>query len=148
MSRLPDIFYQDRALRNAARDVLTAEFDHARRSLSKEGLANRVTSRIGDGAKDAVEVAKEHAQDKRGLIAGFIALLALWFAREPLLEIFGLSASSPEPEAPEASETGETGEEAGTAAPADDETAHEFESADALNDADTIEPILTGVPDD
>ena len=91
MSRLPDTFHQDRALRDAARDVLFADVDHAKRSLSKEGLSSRFTSRIQDGAQDALEVTKVQAHDKRGLIAGVIALLALWFARQPLLEILGLA---------------------------------------------------------
>ena len=115
MTRLPDDFHQDRALRDAARGVLMADIEHAKTSLSKDGLTNRVTSRIQDGAKDALEVTKGHAADKSGLIAGVIALLALWFARQPLMEIFGLAEAndgheveSTEPLGEEATDKGET----------------------------------------
>lgn len=89
MSRLPDQFYEDRALRNAARTVLMADVEHARATLSGKGMASRVAGRVADGAKDVFEVAKEHADDKRGILAGLIAAVLLWFAREPLMEIFG-----------------------------------------------------------
>ena len=88
MSRLPDDFYQDRALRDAARDVLVADIEHARASLSGKAIAGRVAGRVGDGAKDVLEVAKGHADDKRGILAIIIAFIALWFAREPIDEIF------------------------------------------------------------
>ena len=88
MSRLPDDFHQDRALRDAARDVLVADIEHARASLSGQAIAGRVAGRVGDGAKDVFEVAKGHADDKRGILAIIIAFIALWFARDPIAEIF------------------------------------------------------------
>lgn len=92
MTRLPDAFHQDRALRDAARDVLRADIEHARATLSGKAIANRVTGRIGDGAKDVLEVAKGHASERQGLIAGLVALVVLWFAREPIAELLGLGA--------------------------------------------------------
>ncbi len=126
MNRLPDEFHEDRALRDAARAVLMADIEHARRSLSKEGLTNRVTGRIGDGAKDVIEVAKVQAEDKRGIIAGLIALLALWFARQPLLEIFGLAPISEDEDVLEEAANGD--------APASDN--HEMESPLSLDGED------------
>jgi hypothetical protein len=87
LSRLPDEFHQDRALRDAARGVLMADIEHARATLNGKGLADRVAGRVGDGAKDVFEIAKHHASDKRGILAGLVALIALWFAREPIGEI-------------------------------------------------------------
>ena len=80
MSRLSDQFHEDRALRDAARAVVLADIAHAKHTLSRQGLTERVTGRISDGAKDIFEVAKGHADENRGIIAGVIALLALWFA--------------------------------------------------------------------
>jgi hypothetical protein len=129
VSRLPDFFHEDKALRDAARDVVLADIDHARRLLSRQGLATRVTGRIGDGAKDVFEVAKGHALDKRAIIAGLIALLALWFARQPLMEIFGLVAAPVEGDADGQSEA-----------------THEVETnAQVGDDAETDEG---GTPDD
>ena len=90
MSRLPDSFIQDRELRDAARAVFLDDVEHARTNLTGKAVAERVVGRIGTGAKDVFEVAKGHADDKRGLIACLIAAITLWFARKPLLEIFGI----------------------------------------------------------
>ena len=119
MSRLPDRFREDRALRDAALAVLVADVEHARHTLSGKAVAARVAGTIGDGAKDVLEIAKIHADGHRGLIAGLIAILALWFARVPILEIFGItdpmvseepepSDDSPKPEAMETENEPET----------------------------------------
>jgi len=93
MSRLPDDFHQDRVLRDAAREVLMADVEHAKATISGKSIAGRVAGRMGDGAKDVYEVAKVHAADRQGLIAGLMAIIALWFAREPLAHFLGSQAS-------------------------------------------------------
>ncbi len=94
MTKLPQQFLEDRALRDAARDVFMADIQHARTSISGKGIATRVGSRVGDGAKDVFEVAKVHADDNRGILAALLGALVLFFAREPILEIFGITPSS------------------------------------------------------
>ena len=62
MTRLPQSFIEDRALRDAARAVLTEDIERLRASLSEEGIASRVssgvsstiTSRIRTGAQQFV----------------------------------------------------------------------------------------------
>lgn len=73
-----------------------ADIAHAKTSLSAKGVANRLGSRIGDGAKDVIEVARVQADDKRGVLAILIGALVLWFTREPILNILGLGQSSEE----------------------------------------------------
>lgn len=90
MTKLPQQFIEDRALRDAARSVLMADIEHAKVSLSGKGIATRVGSRVGDGAKDVLEVAKVHADDKRGILASLIGAAIMFFAREPILEILGI----------------------------------------------------------
>lgn len=91
MSKLDQQFFEDRQLRDAARAVFTAEISHARTSFSAKGVADRVGSRIGDGTKDVLEIAKVHADDNRGILAVIIGAVLLWFAHEPILEILGLA---------------------------------------------------------
>ncbi|TRD09916.1 hypothetical protein FGU71_12995 [Erythrobacter insulae] len=95
MSKLDRQFYEDRALRDAAREVIEADISHAKLSLSGKSIAGRVTERIGDGAKDVFEVAKTHGEDHRGIIAALIGAIILWFARGPILEALGLSDEEP-----------------------------------------------------
>jgi hypothetical protein len=109
MTRLPDRFIEDRALRDAARTVFMADLAHARTGLSPKGVATRVGGRIGEGAKDVLEVARVQAEDNRGVIAILIGALVLWFARQPLFELLGIGQPAEKdaqsglyPDAPEA----------------------------------------------
>ncbi|MEL7197035.1 MAG: hypothetical protein AAGL10_01865 [Pseudomonadota bacterium] len=94
MSKLEQQFIEDRALRNAALGVLKSDLEHAKNALSGKALASRVGSRVGDGAKDAFDIAKGHADDNRGILAALIGALLLWFTRAPLLEILGFGSAS------------------------------------------------------
>lgn len=96
MGKLDQQFYEDRALRDAAREVVMADIAHAKSSLSGKSITGRVTGRIGEGAKDVFEVAKAHGEDNRGIIAALIGAIILWLAREPILEILGLEKSASE----------------------------------------------------
>lgn len=101
MTRLPARFLEDKAIRDSARDVLRADIAHAKATLSGKGIANRVGSRIGDGAKDVAEIAKVQAEDHRGFLAVLIGALVLWFARNPIMEVLGLGTTEEEGDAPE-----------------------------------------------
>lgn len=90
MSNLEERFREDRALRDAARAVLMADLEHMKSSLSTKGVFSRVSSRIGDGAVDVFETAREQASDNRGIIAALIGAILLWLGREPILDVLGL----------------------------------------------------------
>ncbi len=89
MTQLPARYYEDRAMRDAAKSVLKADVEHVRATLSGKSMATRVTDRIGDGARDAFEVAKVHVDENRGILAGLVALLVMWFGRGPILDMLG-----------------------------------------------------------
>ena len=94
MTRLPQSFIEDRALRDAARAVLAEDIERLRASLSEEGIASRVssgvsstiTSRIRTGARDVLAQAKAQAGDHKGVLAVLIGAMVLWFARGPILD--------------------------------------------------------------
>lgn len=94
MTRLPDRFIEDRALRDAARAVLTEDIEQLRASLSEQGIASRVSSgvtatiseRIRIGARDIWAEARLQAGDNKGVLAVLIGAIILWFAREPIFE--------------------------------------------------------------
>ena len=111
MSKLPQQFIEDRALRDAARDVFMADIQHARTSISGKGIAARVGSRVGDGAKDVFEVAKVHADDNRGILAALLGALVLFFAREPILEVLGITPSPTSNSEPETGDGQDIAEE-------------------------------------
>ncbi|MEL6487747.1 MAG: hypothetical protein AAFQ13_11485 [Pseudomonadota bacterium] len=139
MNHPPAEFLEDRALRDAARAVLIADIEHARTSLSGKAVAARVAGTIGDGAKDAIDVAKTHAHDNRGILAGLMAVLALWFAREPLLEIFGRVAEPEDAQEPLSEDHSEAATAAGE---------NEIETPQDAPETDGEEPLTTGESDD
>jgi hypothetical protein len=94
MTRLPQRFIEDRAMRDAARAVLTEDIEHLRASLSQQGIAGRVTSgvtgtisaRIRSGARDVLAQAKAQAGDYKGVLAVLVGAIILWLARGPILD--------------------------------------------------------------
>lgn len=95
MTRLPDRFIEDRALRDAARAVLTADIELLRASLSEQGIASRVSTgvsstisaRIRTGAHDLLHEIEAQAGERKGMIALLVAAVILWFSRGSLLEL-------------------------------------------------------------
>ncbi|MCK0128456.1 hypothetical protein [Erythrobacter sp. F6033] len=136
MSKLDRQFYEDRALRDAAREVFIADLAHAKVSLSGKGIAARVAGNIGDGAKDVIEVAKVHGEDNRGVIAALIGALILWFARAPILEILGIEEANDDAEA------------TGTGEDTDAEPDFDPDSETLHQSAPTYEPPSSGESDD
>ncbi|TAD73112.1 MAG: hypothetical protein EAY70_12855 [Sphingomonadales bacterium] len=94
MTKLPDRFIDDRAMRDAARAVLAEDIERLRTSLGEEGIASRVSSgvsstistRIRSGARDVLDQAKAQAGDHKGVLAILIGAIILWFGRGPILE--------------------------------------------------------------
>ncbi len=143
MGKLHQRFLEDRQMRDTARTILMADIAHARTSLSARGVADRIGGRIGDGAKDVFEVAKTHSDDNRGIIAALIGAVLLWLAREPILEILGLSqeAENLDDEPADEPETGHSEDGNENAAKAANETQSEDISAKA-------EPLPPGDDDE
>ncbi|MEE1877932.1 hypothetical protein [Altererythrobacter litoralis] len=93
---------EDKALRDTARSIITAQFDRVRNGLSGQRMGEQLAEEVGDETLDAADRASDALRGKGGIVAGVAAAVAgataLWFAREPLLEMF---RSSDEDEAEE-----------------------------------------------
>jgi hypothetical protein len=79
---------EDRALRNAAWALFEADIAHLRASLAGKSISSRIVDRIGEGASDVLDEAMEVADNNKGVIATLIAAIVLWFARNPLIDLF------------------------------------------------------------
>ncbi len=94
MTRLPDRFIEDRAVRDAARSVLAEDIDLLRASLAEQGIASRVSSgvtstisdRLRAGAHDVFSEVKAQAGERKGLLALLVAAVILWFSRSALYD--------------------------------------------------------------
>ncbi len=79
---------EDRALRDAARALVEADLSHLKSDLSFKGIAPRLKDRMTEGAVDVFEEATEAAESNRGVLLTLLAAVAIWFARNPILELF------------------------------------------------------------
>ncbi len=93
---------EDRALRDAALEVFTADLRFVREDLHARSVGQRITDRIGDSAMDIVDEPVDYAEANRGRVAAAVAAIVLWFTRAPLLNglsrIFGMNEGDEEQE--------------------------------------------------
>jgi hypothetical protein len=73
-----------KATRNAAHKALRTQISQLQQDIEARSIGGRVVDRAGEAVADAAEVANEH----KGVVAGTIALLALWFLRRPITSWF------------------------------------------------------------
>ena len=74
-----------RAARDAARGVFDARLEQIRIDLDARSFGGRVADRLGEDAKSVLDDALGVASESKGIIAGTIAMLALWFMRQPII---------------------------------------------------------------
>lgn len=79
---------EDRAIRDAARALVKADVAHLKQDLSSKSLGDRLFGTVGEGAKDVLEKAGDAAENNRGVLAALVGALVLWFARNPIMELF------------------------------------------------------------
>lgn len=77
---------EDRHLRDAARALLQADVENLRADLAQKGVGKRALGRAGESAAALGEEAIDVLASNKGIVAGVVAALALWFAREPILD--------------------------------------------------------------
>ena len=76
---------QARQARDKARAGFDARLGQVRRDLDARGLGGRIAGKIGEDARDAFDQALDVASESKGVIAGTVAALALWFLRHPII---------------------------------------------------------------
>ena len=86
MSRHARRLQSDRAARDEAKAELDSRLAQVREDLHARGIGGRVADRIVADATDMALEAADVAQAHKGVIAGTIAALVLWFFRHPIIE--------------------------------------------------------------
>lgn len=109
MADIEQQLHEDRALRNAARRLVTSGLDHLKGDMAQKGLGARLRDRMKDGADQLVESSAEMAMNNRaklgaGLALGALAMLG-WIFRDQLADAInaaleGDSAQDPQTETP------------------------------------------------
>ncbi|SFP40605.1 hypothetical protein [Qipengyuania nanhaisediminis] len=86
----------DRHLRNSARALVDADIENLKATCSGKSLGERAFDRVREGAVDVYEEAVEVAENNKGALAALLAAIVVWFARNPILSIFGLEPEDDE----------------------------------------------------
>lgn len=79
---------EDRSLRDAAKALIKADYEHLRLDLQHKGFGDRIIDRLSEGAVDVFDDAVEAADKNRGIVAALMTALVLWFARNPIMSLF------------------------------------------------------------
>jgi len=85
MARKAEQVIAERAKRDEVRARFETHLSAFRGDDEQDGMTSRVAARIGRDAKGKLDEAIEIAEQNKGIIAGTIGLLALWFLRNPII---------------------------------------------------------------
>lgn len=82
---------EDKYLRDSARALVEADIEHIKADFAHKGLGERAMDRVTEGAMDLYEEAIDLAEDNKGALGALLAAIVVWFARNPLFELLGIS---------------------------------------------------------
>lgn len=89
MSRLERQLAEDKAVRDAALGLFSADLAIIRADLKERGIGGRIADRIGESTMEMVDEAADYAEANRGKVAAGIVAIVLWFMRGPILDALG-----------------------------------------------------------
>lgn len=88
MKNLKRQLREDLAMRDAARALLDSDVEHVRSLVSPAQLREQAGQQVSDKAGQALQVAGEQANAKKGYIAAAAGALILWLARSQIQALF------------------------------------------------------------
>lgn len=80
MGKAAEQLKQDRAARDEAKGQFDVQLAQVKHEIQPETIAGKLTARTKHALGEAVEVADQN----RGVIAGTLAALAIWYLRKPI----------------------------------------------------------------
>lgn len=78
-----------REARNDARSTMDRRFSALKGGYANKGVGERVGEQVTGKIRDTVQDLGDVARESKGVIAGALGLLGLWFARRPILSLGG-----------------------------------------------------------
>jgi hypothetical protein len=85
---------QAKATRNEAHRAFKLQIAQLQQDIAARGIGGRVVDRASEAVAGAAEVANEN----KGIVAGTITLLALWFMRHPIIRMVSKFRADDDPE--------------------------------------------------
>ncbi|BBC72759.1 conserved hypothetical protein [Altererythrobacter sp. B11] len=87
MSGIKQRLAEDKALRDAARELFLTDIQFVRGDARARGIGGRLADRLTEGSADMAEEAADFATAHRSAIVGAAAAAALFLARRPIIEV-------------------------------------------------------------
>lgn len=87
MSEAESRLAADKANRKAARGLFDRRLAQVRADLAARSVPGRIKAKATDELAKGIEQGVTIAKDSKGIIAGTVAALALWFFRKPLWQL-------------------------------------------------------------
>ena len=87
MSKTDQRLSEDRANRRAARGLFDRHLAQVKADFTARGIGARIKAKAADQGKQALAEGLAVAKESKGIIAGTLAALVLWFWRMPLLSL-------------------------------------------------------------
>lgn len=78
---------EDRAVRRSAKGLFDKRLAQVRADYEARGIPARMKAKATDETIKAVDQALDIASESKGIIAGTVAALLLWFFRNPLISL-------------------------------------------------------------
>ena len=85
MSKTDQRLSEDRANRRVARRLFDRHLAQVKADFAARGIGARIKAKAADEGKQALAEGLAVAKESKGIIAGTLAALALWYLRMPLL---------------------------------------------------------------
>ncbi|MEO7247313.1 MAG: hypothetical protein ABIW31_02575 [Novosphingobium sp.] len=86
MNDVADPVTAARMERDAALSTVTSSYARLRGELAEKSIGRRVAEDVANKAKASAAEVVEIAVENKGVVAGTVGALAIWFARKPLAE--------------------------------------------------------------
>lgn len=84
MSNAEEQIVADRAAREAAKAQVTQRFSALKGTLAEKGIGRRVSDHAAGKIKAVADEAVDVVCASKGIIAGTVGLLGIWFLRRPI----------------------------------------------------------------
>ena len=90
MADLKEKLLSDRAMRDASKRLVSADWNMFRKDLSAESVVSRIGNRLAFGARALAEDAEDFAADNKGAVslgvAGALGVIGLWLFSDRLFD--------------------------------------------------------------
>lgn len=78
---------EDRATRRSARGLFDRRLAQVKADYEARGIPDRIKAKAADETTKALDTALDVASESKGIIAGTVAALMVWFFRNPLIAL-------------------------------------------------------------